>query len=234
MFLITLVIMQASVFLTTIYLHRSLTHGGLVLNRALSVLFHLHLALFTGIKPQQWVAVHRKHHHFSDVEGDPHSPLLLGLWTVLLGNAFLYRKEAAIRATIIKYTPDYKDDLLDKMPLGGLAILGGLGLFMLMFGWAWGAALFAAQAVVYILLNSSINSVCHMIGYRNFKNQATNLQLLAMVTGGEALHNNHHEYPSSALFALKKGEFDPGWIVIRLLEIVGLAKINRLPIDKAA
>lgn len=234
MCVITFAIMQTSVFFTTIYLHRALTHRGLELNRAVGVLMHLHLALFTGIKPREWVAVHRKHHHFSDGEGDPHSPLMFGLWTVFFANAFLYQKEANNKATVQKYTPDYREDFLDKIPFIGLSTLAGLGLFMLMFGWLWGAALFAIQGVVYIFLNSSINSLCHVVGYRNYENQATNLQSVAIITGGEGLHNNHHEYPSSALFALRKGEIDPGWFLIRLLEVLGLAKVNRLPIAKAA
>ncbi|MDX1982100.1 MAG: fatty acid desaturase [Bryobacteraceae bacterium] len=233
---ISAVVCQISVFFTTIYLHRALTHGGLVLNRAMGTLMHLHIALFTGIKPREWVAVHRKHHHFSDKEGDPHSPLLYGLWHVFFGNAFYYGKEAGNPATVQKYTPDYKPDLIDKLPQGlvKFAIFGGLGIFMAMFGWLAGAIAFAVQGVVYVLLNSSINSICHMIGYRNFENQATNLQSIALVTGGEGLHNNHHEYPSSALFALRDGEIDPAWPVIVALEKLGLAKVNRAPIAKAA
>jgi stearoyl-CoA desaturase (delta-9 desaturase) len=74
-----------------------------------------------------------------------------------------------------------------------------------------------------------------MIGYRNFRNnKATNLRLLALITGGEGLHNNHHEYPTSALLALRPREFDPAWPVIRTLELLGLARVKRLPIAKAA
>ena len=91
---ITLVILQTSVFFTTIYLHRCKTHRGLELHPVVGLLMHLELALFTGIIPRQWAAVHRKHHHYSDQEGDPHSPYLYGMWTVLFGNYFMYRKEA--------------------------------------------------------------------------------------------------------------------------------------------
>jgi len=236
MCIISLVIVQVSVFLTTIYLHRSLTHRGIEINPFLAGLFHLHLALFTGIKPREWVAVHRKHHHFSDGEGDPHSPLIYGLWTVLFGNAFLYKKEANNEATVRKYSKDYREDWFDRLPnsIQGFSLLGGVAIFMAMFGWAWGLGLFAAQGVLYILLNASINSICHMIGYRNFDNQATNMQSIALLTGGEGLHNNHHEYPTSARFALRSGEIDPAWPVILLMEKLGLAKVNRVPIAKAA
>lgn len=236
MCLISLLVVHVSVLLTTIYLHRALTHRGLELNDTLGAFFHLHLALFTGIKPREWVAVHRKHHHFSDGEGDPHSPLIFGLWTVFFTNAYLYKKEANNSATVRKYTPDYKEDFIDKLPswLTSWALLGGVAIFVAMFGWAWGLGLFAAQGLLYIFLNASINSICHVIGYRNFNNQATNLKTLALVTGGEALHNNHHEYPTSARFALRPGEIDPAWPLICLMEKLGLAKINRVPIAKAA
>ncbi|MGH7489775.1 MAG: hypothetical protein ACREMY_29850, partial [bacterium] len=85
---VTLVIMQISVLFTTIYLHRGLTHRGLELKAVARATMHLELTLFTGIVPREWVAVHRKHHHFSDRDGDPHSPYVLGLWHVLFGNYF--------------------------------------------------------------------------------------------------------------------------------------------------
>jgi stearoyl-CoA desaturase (delta-9 desaturase) len=235
MLLITVVIMQISVFCTTIYLHRVLTHRGLELHPIMSFLMHLHITLFTGISPREWVAVHRKHHQFSDEQGDPHSPYLLGLWKVFFWNALYYRKEANNAATVRKYTPDYKGTVLDKLPiLVGWGILGGLGLFLLAFGWAWGLAFFVFHSVGYIFLNASINSLCHMVGYRNFDNLATNIRPIAWLTGGEGLHNNHHEFPSAARFSMRPGEFDPAWLFIRMMEMMGLAKVKRLPIAKAA
>jgi stearoyl-CoA desaturase (delta-9 desaturase) len=234
MFVITVAILQTSVFLTTIYLHRAKCHRGLDLHPFVANLMNLHLRLFTGIVPRQWVAVHRKHHHFSDREGDPHSPYLLGLWNVLFGNYFYYRKEIRNEATIRKYTPDHKADLIDRIPGMRLAPLAGLGIFMWMFGWIWGLAAWAFHVVAYILLNSSINSLCHMAGYRNYDNLATNITLIAWLTGGEGLHNNHHEFPSSAKFATKSREFDPAWPVICLLERLGLAHVKPAPLAKAA
>lgn len=235
MFIITVVIMQASVFVTTIFLHRALCHRGLELHPVVANLMHLELGLFTGIVPREWVAVHRKHHHFSDKEGDPHSPYLEGLWNVFFNNFWMYRKETKNQATIRKYTPDYKGDLLDKIPgWNRWNIYAGIGVFMLMFGPAWGIAMFLVNAVGYIFLNASINSICHMIGYRNFDNLATNHQFIALLTGGEGLHNNHHEHPSSAKFALRSGEIDPAWPIIWTLERLGLATTLKESIAKAA
>src|ERR1700760_3197657 len=143
MAVVTFVILQMSVFATTIYLHRSVTHRGVQLHPAVEFLMHLELMLFTGIVPREWAAVHRKHHHHSDEEGDPHSPRVFRLWTVLFGNYFLYKKETKNLATIRKYTPDYRPDLLDRFVpswMQGFSVFGGLIIFMLMFGWAWGLA----------------------------------------------------------------------------------------------
>jgi stearoyl-CoA desaturase (delta-9 desaturase) len=235
MVLVTLAIVQFSALSTTIYLHRAITHRGLALHPAVAFLMHLELLLFTGIEPRQWAAVHRKHHHFSDQEGDPHSPCVLGLWKVLFGNYFLYRREASNPATIAKYTPDYKPDGLDRIPLGStLGVFAGLGLFMLAFGWMWGLAAWLAHVALYIFVNAMINSLGHMVGYRNYDNQATNLRWLAWISAGEGLHNNHHEFPSSARLSIKPGEIDPAWPVIRLLAALGLAKIRPEPLAKAA
>jgi stearoyl-CoA desaturase (delta-9 desaturase) len=73
-----------------------------------------------------------------------------------------------------------------------------------------------------------------MVGYRNFDNNATNLQWLAWISAGEGLHNNHHEFPTSARFSMRRDEFDPAWPFIRLLESVGLAKAKPEPLAKAA
>jgi stearoyl-CoA desaturase (Delta-9 desaturase) len=230
----TLVILQISVFCTTIYLHRAKTHRGLELHPVLGLLMHLHLTVFTGVVPREWVAVHRKHHHFSDEEGDPHSPVQHGMWKVLFANYFLYKKEANDAATIRKYTPDWKLDPIDRIPGMHYGVFFGLGVFCLMFGWMWGVAAWLTHIVLYVLLNSMINSLGHTIGYRNFDQQATNLQWVAFMTAGEGLHNNHHQFPTSARFSLRGREMDPAWPVICVLEKFGLAKVNRLPIAKAA
>ncbi|HOK47219.1 MAG TPA: fatty acid desaturase [Bryobacteraceae bacterium] len=234
MILITLGIVQLSALATTVYLHRSITHRGLELHPVVAFLMHLELTLFTGIIPREWAAVHRKHHHFSDREGDPHSPYIFGMWKVLFGNFFMYRREASNPETIRKYTPDYKPDLIDRIPGNGYGVFLGLGILMLMFGWLWGTVAWLAHVVIYIVVNAMINSLGHTIGYRNWDNKATNLRWLAWISGGEGLHNNHHEFPSAARFSIKKGEVDPAWPFIRLLEALGLAKVKRLPMAKAA
>lgn len=232
--LITLGILQVSTLCTTIYLHRSVTHRGLALHPALAFLMHLELILFTGIIPREWAAVHRKHHHFSDHQGDPHSPRIFGLWQVLLGNYLFYRKEAANPETIRKYTPDYKPDLIDRIPLARHGALAGLGILMLLFGWMWGAVAWIAHVVLYIAVNAMINGLGHTVGYRNYDNLATNLRWLAWISGGEGLHNNHHAYPTAARFSMRAREFDPAWPLIRVLELLRLAEVKPEPLARAA
>lgn len=150
------------------------------------------------------------------------------------GNYFLYRKEISNPETVRKYTPDWKNDLLDRVPFLNYGIFIGLAIFCLMFGWKWGVAMWVANMLTYVFLNSMINSLGHVVGYRNFDEQATNLQWVAVLTAGEGLHNNHHAHPTSARFALRGREFDPTWPVIWTLERFGLARVNQLPIAKAA
>jgi stearoyl-CoA desaturase (delta-9 desaturase) len=227
-------VLQLSALCTTVYLHRTITHRSLELHPAMGFLMHLELLVFTGIIPRHWAAVHRKHHHFSDREGDPHSPLLRGVWTVLFGNYFFYRKEASNPEMVRKYTPDYRPDLLDKLPGAGFGVFAGLAVFMIVLGWKWGIAAWVTHVVLYVLVNAMINSLGHAVGYRNFNNQATNLQWLALISAGEGLHNNHHEYPTSARFSVRSRELDPAWPVIRALEALGLAKVQRESLAKAA
>ena len=91
----------------------------------------------------------------------------------------------------------------------------------------WVDTLLAAgiHAVMYVfVLSSSINGLCHTAGYRNFENTATNIRTLALITGGEGLHNNHHGYPRSPKFSFKASEIDPAWPIIKLLIAAKLAK----------
>jgi stearoyl-CoA desaturase (delta-9 desaturase) len=243
--LASFILAQISSFCTTIYLHRTVTHQGLKLHPFVGFLMHLQLALSTGIVPREWAAVHRKHHQFSDQEGDPHSPYIEGLWKVLFLNVLMYRREIRNPETIQKYTPNWKPDLIDRLPrsgswapLLGMALMGLLlgSLLGLGFGSAalLGVASWLVSAVMYIFLNSMINSVCHKIGYRNFDNKATNLQWVAWITAGEGLHNNHHEFPSSARMHALPGEIDPAWPVIWVLRKLGLAEYREQSLARAA
>lgn len=220
------VTVQLSSFATSIYLHRTLAHRGVQLSPWIAFPMRVQLWLATGIKPKEWVAVHRKHHRHTDIEGDPHSPVLEGLWHILLGNVYYYAREAHKPETLAKFAPDVGNDWFDRhlfrFGLAGIAI--GVTIFVLVLGPVWGGIAFVVQSAVYIFFNAVVNGANHAIGYQNFENTATNLRLVALVTAGEGLHNNHHAYPTSARFSLRRNEFDPSWPVLRALTRLRLAK----------
>jgi stearoyl-CoA desaturase (delta-9 desaturase) len=224
---VAVILIQVAVFGTTIYLHRSATHRALVLHPAVAWVFRFSLWITTGLSTKEWVAVHRKHHAFTDEEGDPHSPLLMGFWSVQLGNVFHYVKEAKNKDVVERYARDIKEDWWERTLFNrGLVgpVLGTVALCAVMgTGWALLAA--SIHAVTYVfVLSSSINGLCHSVGYRNFDNTATNLRVLALLTGGEGLHNNHHGFPRSPKFSFKTSEIDPAWPIIKLLIACRLAK----------
>jgi stearoyl-CoA desaturase (delta-9 desaturase) len=218
-FLAAALVTQASVFATTVYLHRVLAHRALAVSRPVAMVFRVIIWLMTGISPRAWVAVHRRHHAFSDTPQDPHSPVQLGFWAVQLGNVKLYRDTIRDGVTVTKYSRDLPPDRLDRMlfdhALVGLAI--GIGFLMVLLGPLAGLLAAGIHTVVYLSISAAVNAVGHTFGTRPYDNLATNNQWLAWMSGGEGLHNNHHAAPTSARFALAGGEIDPGWWLIRLL-----------------
>jgi stearoyl-CoA desaturase (Delta-9 desaturase) len=221
------IVTQIAVYSTTIYLHRTATHRAIVLHPAVEWVFRFCIWMTTGIVPREWVAVHRKHHAFTDEEGDPHSPKINGFWKVQLGNVFYYLRELKDPQIVSKYARDIKEDRWDKVLFNhgyfGLGI--GIAILCLTLGLWWGIFAAGLHTFMYVfVLSSSINGLCHYAGYKNFANTATNIRLIAYLTGGEGLHNNHHGFPRSPKFSFRRGEFDPAWPLIRLLAKLKLAR----------
>ena len=213
---------------TTVYLHRALSHKAMVLNPALAWIFRLIVWLTTGIKPKEWVAVHRKHHAYTDVDGDPHSPVLLGWKKVQMSNVALYR-QALVDSTIVeKYAKDLPDDVWDKKLFGHHKTGLGLGIAILIIAFGPVTGLLAAfiHANVYLAVNAGVNALGHHFGKRPYNNEATNLQWLALLTMGEGLHNNHHAAPSSARLSHKPSQIDPGWWVITVFQKMRLLTLR--------
>ena len=225
---VAVALVQVAVVATSVYLHRALAHRALVVHPVADVLFRTVLWLTTGQRRQEWVAVHRKHHAFTDQEGDPHSPRLLGFWRVQLLNVYYYMREARNRGTIEKFAPDIPEDRLDRAVFSrGLVGLGlGVALLCLILGVWPGLIAALAHALLYVfVLAPLINGVGHWRGAQNFGNTAYNSSALAWVTGGESLHNNHHAHPRAPKFSVRRLEFDPSWAVIRALAAVGLVVV---------
>jgi stearoyl-CoA desaturase (delta-9 desaturase) len=218
---------QMAVFGTTIYLHRTATHKALLLHPKVEWIFKVVLWLTTGIFTKEWVAVHRKHHAFTDEEGDPHSPHLLGFWKVQLGNVFYYAREIKKTDVVSRYASDFTDDWWDRnvFRYGFLGLLVGIAILCTLLGFWMGILASAVHAFMYIfVLSSSVNGLCHHVGYKNFENTATNIRLVAFLTAGEGLHNNHHGYPRSPKFSYRRSEVDPAWPLVKLLIVLNLAK----------
>src|SRR5919206_5244474 len=112
---IAVALTQVATFGTTIYLHRHATHRAVALHPVVAWLFRFSLWVTTGLSTKEWVAVHRKHHAFTDESGDPHSPRLQGFWSVQLGNVFHYIKEAKNKDVIERYARDIKDDGWERL-----------------------------------------------------------------------------------------------------------------------
>lgn len=216
---------QAALLVTTIYLHRALSHRAVSVSPALAGVLRAVTWVTTGIRPRQWVAVHRKHHAFTDVDGDPHSPVLLGWVRVQLGNVGLYRAVANHDAQVARYARDLPADRWDRLLFDrawiGLAI--GVGAMVLVLGPLGGLLAAAVHTGAYLGLNAAVNAVTHTFGRRPHPNTATNLQWLALLTCGEGLHNNHHAAPTSAKLAFRPSEVDPAWWVISGLRRLGWA-----------
>lgn len=214
--------------MTTAYLHRSSTHGAVIYNSAVEFIMQFISWLTTGINRKEWVAIHLCHHAHADQDGDPHSPIILGLWKVQLGNLFLYRK-AAKNPEVLWYGRHIKPTLAErtifKWPALGLAL--GISIACLTMGWWQGLILAGAHAILYLfVLNNLVNGWCHVYGYKNFNTVAFNNRWVAWLTMGEGLHNNHHWKPGRAKLSTRLSEFDLGWFFIKTLSLFGLARIS--------
>lgn len=213
---------------TTVFLHRSLSHRALTLRQPATFIFRFLVWISTGIRPRQWVAVHRKHHAYTDVEGDPHSPVLLGWKAVQMKNVALYRAAAKDDAMVEKYAKDIPYDAWDKI-LFNRAYLGlglGITLLIVLFGPVTGLIAAIFHMNFYLAGSAAVNAIGHHFGQRSYPNEATNLQWLAFLTMGEGLHNNHHAAPSSPRLSHRRREIDPGWWVVKFLAVTRLARLR--------
>ncbi|WP_242111976.1 DesA family fatty acid desaturase [Luteimonas aquatica] len=228
-----LVATQLTIFSVTLYLHRSQAHRGVDFHPVLAHFFRFWTWLTTSMITKEWVAIHRKHHAKCETEDDPHSPMYKGIKTVFWRGVELYREARAQRADIEQYGKGAPSDWIERRLYTPFATMGPTVLLLLsfaLFGFK-GVAIWAIQmAWIPFWAAGVVNGLGHWWGYRNFEttDTATNLTPWGVWIGGEELHNNHHAFPSSAKFALRKWEFDIGWAAIKLLEKVRLAKVLRV------
>ncbi len=231
----------------TVGYHRLFTHKSFAARRPVAAFF-----AFCGSMSAQgpviwWSAVHRSHHQHSDKELDPHSPhagrakgfigLVQGFLHAHMGWLF-----SDIRSDLERYVPDLLADrmivrinnafpfivlfgLLLPGVIGGLYTMTWMGALL---GFLWGGIV---RMCVLHHVTWSINSVCHIWGSREYASgdHSRNNPIFGILAFGEGWHNNHHAFPASARHGLKWWQIDGSWIVIRSLELLGLAKKVRLP-----
>jgi stearoyl-CoA desaturase (delta-9 desaturase) len=236
----------------TIGFHRLFTHRSFKTSPALRALFAVLGSAAIEGPVISWVADHRKHHAFSDRHGDPHSPhvghgsgwrgALRGLAHAHVGWLFVHTQ----RGSRERYAPDLLADpvvaFVDRTfvvwALGGLAVAFALGaaiggsLRAGLTGLLWGGAV---RMLVLHHATYSINSLCHFFGRRDYatEDHSRNLAWLALPTLGEAWHNNHHAFPTSASHGLSWRQLDVSALVIRVMERLGLCwDVVRVSKDK--
>ena len=230
----------------TVGFHRFFTHGSFKTNRFMKYVLGIAGSLALEGSLSQWVADHRKHHQFSDEEGDPHSPwrfgttkraVAKGLYWSHVG--WLFSEE---QTDPEKYAPDIANDpdvqrisrafpLIVTISMLAPAVLGGL------LTWSWMGALtgFFWGSLVRIALvhhvTWSINSICHVFGNRPFNSRdlSSNVWWLAIPAMGESWHSLHHAEPTSARHGVFKGQVDISASIIRGMEKTGLATDVRWP-----
>jgi len=225
--------------------HRTLTHRGLVLPKWLEHTFAIFGVCTLMDSPARWVAIHRKHHQHTDDEPDPHSPLV-NLWWGHMG-WLIHRNESLSDIDFYyRYAPDILRDpfylRLERNALWAYVYLahavpyfvagfigGGLWYGTWLGGLQFGLSLLLWGVVVRTLFSwhatCAVNSVAHVWGYRSYdtRDNSRNNWLVALLTGGEGWHNNHHAQPVSASQGFEWWEFDPTFWLIRLLAAAGLA-----------
>ncbi len=230
----------------TVGYHRYFTHGAFKAKRPLRIALALAGSLASQGSVVAWVADHRRHHAFSDREGDPHSPWLFGTSPAAIAKGFWHAHMGWLfgrdKTNAERFAPDLLADkdilLVDKLfvpmtvvTLAFPALLGGL----ITMSW-WGAvtALFWAGFVRVGFLHHitwSVNSICHMIGDRPFvsRDRAANFWPLALLSMGESWHNSHHADPTGARHGVMRGQLDISARVIWIFEKFGWATNVRWP-----
>jgi stearoyl-CoA desaturase (delta-9 desaturase) len=232
--IVVAVLTHITIVSVTLFLHRHQAHRALDLHPALSHFFRFWLWMTTGMVTREWAAVHRKHHAKCDTPEDPHSPQIYGIKRVLWGGVFLYVKAARDPQTLERYGAGTPDDWLErnlysKFQILGITLMGAID--VVLFGIVPGGLILVTQIVwIPFWAAGVINGAGHYWGYRNWSTPdwSTNIAPWGIVIGGEELHNNHHAYPTSARLSNKWYEIDIGWMYIRILQALRLAKVKHV------
>lgn len=227
----TLVMVQITIACVTLYLHRSQAHRSVQFHPVVAHFMRFWLWMTTGMNTREWVAIHRKHHQAADTPADPHSPTQHGIWRVLFLGWKLYvdaRKDKKLIQELGIGTPDDWIERCVYTPHPLLGILLMLIINLVLFG-PTGLIVWGVQMLwIPVWAAGVINGLAHWWGYRNYdvKDTSRNILPWGLWIGGEELHNNHHGDGASAKFSKRRWEFDIGWLYIRILRFLRLAKVR--------
>jgi stearoyl-CoA desaturase (delta-9 desaturase) len=230
----------------TVGYHRYFTHGSFKAKRPLRIALALAGSLASQGSVVAWVADHRRHHAYSDREGDPHSPWLFGTTPLAIAKGFWHSHMGWLfgrdKTNAERFAPDLLSDkdiqLVDKlfvpMTMVTLGLPGVLGGLITMSWWGVVTGIFWAGFVRVAFLHHitwSVNSVCHMVGERPFvsRDKAANFWPLAILSMGESWHNSHHADPTGARHGVLRGQIDISARVIWIFEKFGWASAVRWP-----
>jgi stearoyl-CoA desaturase (Delta-9 desaturase) len=230
----------------TIGYHRYFTHGSFKAKRPLKVALAIAGSMAMQGPPIIWVADHRRHHAFSDKEGDPHSPWLFGTGPVAIAKGFWHAHMGWLFDRSLTNKERFAPDLMadkDIVRVNNTFAIWTVLTFLLpaaaggLITWSWWGALtafFWAGLVRVAILHHvtwSTNSICHMIGDRPFvsRDKAANVWPLAILSFGESWHNLHHADPTCARHGVKKGQIDTSARMIWLFEKFGWVHSVRWP-----
>ena len=228
----TLIVTHITIACVTMYLHRSQAHRGVTFHPVIAHFMRFWLWITTGMVTKQWVAIHRKHHQYSDVTGDPHTPHVYGIWRVLFGGALLYHAASKDTNMIQKYGVGTPDDWVEQNVYSIHSRLGitlMLCINLILFGYIAGFVILGIQMLwIPFWAAGVVNGIGHWWGYRNgeTKDRSRNILPWGIIIGGEELHNNHHMDPANPCLSKRRYEFDVGWFYIQLLRRTGLAKLR--------
>ena len=229
--LYTLIVTHITIACVTLFLHRGQAHKSVEFQPVIEHFMRAWLWLTTGMVTKQWVAIHRKHHRYSDRAGDPHSPHVYGIGQVLFQGAWLYHAASKNKDMVSTYGRGTPADWVERniyTPHSRLGIGLVLVLNTVMFGW-WGPVIWGIQMIwIPLWAAGVINGLGHWAGYRNGETRdlSRNLVPWGIVVGGEELHNNHHLNPASARLSRRWWEFDIGWMYICILRALRLATVK--------
>jgi len=229
--LYTLIATHITIACVTLFLHRGQAHRSVEFHPVIEHFMRAWLWLTTGMVTRQWVAIHRKHHRYSDRAGDPHSPHVYGIVQVFFKGAWLYHAASKDKDMVSTYGRGNTDDWVERniyTPHSRLGIGLVLVLNTVMFGW-WGPVIWGIQMIwIPLWAAGVINGLGHWVGYRNGETRdlSRNLGPWGIVVGGEELHNNHHLAPASARLSRNWWEFDIGWMYICMLRSLRLATVK--------